>query len=188
MEANAATGGFWETLMRFTPAAIVLATALALTASAGISQQSAASASRGDQRAAAWATKGEAALRAGNYAAARDAYETAMLLSPGDPANFIAMARIARAEKLPGLAIKYYADALRLDPRNQLALQGQGLAMVDKGAIESARETLAKLEALCKGDCPAAQPLIAAVKAGPPKLVAAEDVKLKPTAQPVEQK
>lgn len=174
--------------MRFTPAAFVLATAFALTASAGISQRSTISAGSADHRATAWAAKGATALEAGNYSAARDAYETAMMLSPGDPANFIAMARIARAEKLPGLAIKYFADALRLDPQNQTALQGQGLAMVDKGAIESARDTLAKLQALCKGDCPSAQPLAAAVKAGPPKLVAAEDVKLKPNAQPIEQK
>lgn len=89
---------------------------------------------------------------------------------------------------MPGLAIKFYADALRLDPQSQIALQGQGLAMVDKGAMETARDTLAKLQALCKGDCPSARPLAAAVKAGPPKVIATEDVNLKPTAQAVEQK
>lgn len=188
MEADAPTESFREMLMRFTPAALILASALALTASAGLSQKSAAPTGYVDARAASWSARGAAALEAGNLSAARDAYETAMLLAPGDVGNYLAMAKIARAEKLPGLAIKYYADALRLDPQNQAAMQGQGLAMVEKGAMESARETLAKLEALCKGDCPAAQPLAAAVKAGPPKIIAAEDVKLKPEAQPVEQK
>ncbi len=189
MEGSSPTESFREMLMRFTPAAVILASAFALTASASLGQKSSAPTGYVDARAAGWSAKGAAALEAGNLSAARDAYETAMLLAPGDVGNYLAMARIARAEKLPGLAIKFYVDALRIDPQNQAAMQGQGLAMVEKGAMESARETLAKLEALCKGDCPAAQPLAAAVKAGPPKVIAVEDVKLKPEAEPaVEQK
>jgi cytochrome c-type biogenesis protein CcmH/NrfG len=157
---------------------------LALSASAGLSQKAAAPAPGFvDPRANAWAAKGEAAFTAKNYSAARDAYETAMLLAPGNTDNYLALARIARAEKLPGLAIRFYNEVLRLDPQNQVALQGQGMAMVDKGAMESARETLAKLEALCKTECSAARPLAAAVAAGPPKTIAAEDVNLKPKTQ-----
>jgi tetratricopeptide (TPR) repeat protein len=183
MEVDAPSASLWETMMRFTPAALTLAAVMALTASAGLSQKAQAPQGFSDQRATAWMAKGAAAQRAGDLLAARDAYETAMLLSPGDPSNYIALASIARAQKLPGLAIRFYNEALRLDPQNQAALQGQGLAMVDKGAMESARETLAKLQALCKGECPAAQPLANAVKAGPPKIIAAEDVNLKPKAQ-----
>lgn len=171
--------------MRFTPASIALACALALTASAGISQKT-QNPAYADPRTAGWTAKGAAALEANDLAAARDAYETALMLSPRDIGIHLALARIARAEKLPGRAIKYYADALAIDPNNQLALQGQGLAMVDKGARETARGVLAKLQATCKGNCPLTQPLIAAIGVGAPRIVASEDVTPKPEGQVLE--
>jgi hypothetical protein len=46
--------------------------------------------------------------------------------------------------------------------------------MMDKGATESARETLAKLRAICKASCASAEPLVAAIAAGGPKVASAE--------------
>lgn len=158
--------------MRFTPASILLASALALSASSGIGKQATVQAP--SARASQWIAKGQEALGAGNYNAARDAYETAALLAPQDPGIYLALGKIARAQKMPGKAIRYYSRAQELDPGNQLALQGEGLAMMDKGATESARETLAKLRTVCKSNCSTAEPLVAAIASGGPKMAVAE--------------
>ncbi len=176
--------------MRFTPAAILLASALALSASSSLGQKGDGKAvADGDAAApvvtllkpqfaspqtAQWAARGAAALDAGDLAAARNAYETALLLSPGDPKLYFALGKIARAEDRPGRAIKYFSDVQRLEPQNQAAVQQQGLAMMDKGAIESARQTLTELKTLCKAQCPLAEPLAAAIAAGPPKIQTAD--------------
>jgi tetratricopeptide (TPR) repeat protein len=159
--------------MRFTPASILLASALALSASSGLGQKS-ASAGAPSPRAAEWIARGKAALAAGALDQARDAYETALILAPRQAAIYLDLAKIARAQKLPGKAIRYYGRALELEPSNQLALQGEGLAKMDKGATESARETLARLRALCKANCASADPLAAAIAAGTAKVAVAE--------------
>lgn len=173
--------------MRFTPASILLATALALTASSGVGKK-VPEAAVAPSTAKVWTDYGAVAFQGGNIADARQAYESALLLTPGDPAIYYALGKIARAQKLPGKALKYFNDALRLDPKHQLALQGEGLALMDKGATESARETLAKLKTLCKTSCAVAEPLAAAIAAGPPKLATAEasrpDKPMPPVARP----
>ena len=158
--------------MRFTPAAIVLASALALSASSGMSKPGAPATTASP--ASNWMERGSAALDNGDLNAARNAYETALLLAPGDPAVYFALGKVARAQKMPGRAIKYFDDAARLDPKNQSALLEEGLAMMDKGAIESARQTLAQLKTLCAKNCAIAEPLAAAIAAGPPKIVRAD--------------
>lgn len=159
--------------MRFTPASILLASVFALSASSGIGKKAEGAAH--DPAAQSWIARGAAALGAGDVETARSDYETALLLAPGDPAIYFELGKIARAQKLPGKAIKYFDDVLRLDADNQLALQAEGLAMMDKGATESARETLTKLKALCKSRCAVAEPLAAAIAAGPPKFASADE-------------
>lgn len=159
--------------MRFTPASILLASAFALSASSGIGKQVTAPAAP-SARAAQWILKGQEAMAADNVSAARDAYETALLLAPQDPGIYLALGKIARIQKVPGKAIRYFTRAQELDPNNQTAIQGAGLAMMDKGATESARETLAKLRTVCKTNCASAEPLVAAIAAGAPKVVVAE--------------
>jgi tetratricopeptide (TPR) repeat protein len=163
--------------MRFTPAAILLASALALSASSGtgkIGPQGPAPANPISPAVTAWVEQGSAAFDASDLPAARNAYESALLLSPGDASIYFALGKVARAEKMPGRAIKYFDDAIRLDPKNQTALLEEGLAMMDKGAIESARQTLAQLKTLCAKNCAIAEPLNAAIAAGPSKVVTAE--------------
>lgn len=160
--------------MRFTPASIILASALALSASSGLTRKAARSQiADADVRAAQWKERGAAALGTSNYAAARDAYETALLLSPDDSQIYFALGRIARAEHMPGKAIRYFGRVLDMEPNNQLAMQAEGLAMMDKGATESARETLAQLRTLCKTECAVADPLVAAIAAGAPRVASA---------------
>lgn len=176
--------------MRFTPASILLASALALTASTTLGQKAsrtAVVAVPADARAATWVEKGQQALAAQDVARAREAYETALLLAPADKAIYLALGKIARLQKMPGKAIRYYSRVLDDEPDNQAALQGEGLAMMEKGATESARETLARLQKTCKASCPAAEPLIAAIAAGAPKVVSAEAAAKPAPAEPVEQ-
>jgi len=172
--------------MRFTPASILLASALALTASSTLGQQAKAPAP--NPRAMVWIDKGQEALATEDVAKARDAYETALLLSPNDQSIYLALAKIARIQKMPGKAIRYYSRILDLDPNNQSALQGEGLAMMEKGATESARETLAKLRTVCKTNCASAEPLVAAIAAGAPKVVSADAGKSIPKTPAEQQK
>lgn len=159
--------------MRFTPAAILLASALALSASSSLGKKG----EEGPRRSSAatpWVESGSASLDTGDLMAARAAYETALLLAPGDPDIYFALGKIARAQGMPGRAIKYFDDVRRLDPKNQLAVQEEGLAMMDKGAIESARQALADLKTMCGKNCAVAEPLVAAIAAGPPKFITAD--------------
>jgi len=161
--------------MRVMPVALLLASALALPASSSIGKTAAtAAATPAPATATAWMERGSAALDMGDLPNARSAYETALLLAPGDPAIYFALGKVARAEKMPGRAIKYFDDTLRLDPKNQTAVLEEGLAMMDKGATESARQTLAQLKTMCAKTCAIAEPLTAAIAAGPPKIVTAD--------------
>ena len=156
---------FPESLMRFLPAAAVLALALAAVSSSGQSQKP------DDQinpRSLALLRQGEAARAVGNLAAANDALETALAVDPRNRAAFVALGRVAQAQALPGKAIRYYQDALDLDPTDIPALSAEGDALVQRGAVDRAKANLAKIRTLCKAECPAAVTLAAVIAKGPP--------------------
>jgi Tfp pilus assembly protein PilF len=157
-----------ELFMRFSPLAVVLSLSLAVVSSAGQSQKA------DDQinpRSMALLQQGEAARKAGNYTAANDLLETALAIDPRNRAAFIALGHVAQGQQLPGKAIRLYREALALEPNDQAALGGQGEAMVQKGAVERAKQNLAKLRTVCKAECPAASELAAAIATGPPPAV-----------------
>ena len=56
-------------------------------------------------------------------------------------------------------------------PINLAAIAGEGQALVEKGALEKAKGSLAKLESLCGASCPETQTLSATIAAGPPARV-----------------
>lgn len=119
--------------------------------------------------------QGRAAQAAGNLDGATDALESALAVDPRNREAFVALAEIARARDLPGKAIRYYHDALNLEPNDVSALRGQGEAMVQKGAVEKAKENLAKIRTLCgSGACNDGTLLAAAIAKGPPVTVAAQ--------------
>jgi Tfp pilus assembly protein PilF len=154
--------------MRFSPIAVALSLSLAIVSSAGQGQKA------DDQinpRSLALLQQGEAARRAGNLASANDFLETALVVDPRNRAAYIALGHVAQAQQLPGKAIRLYREALALEPNDQAAISGQGEAMVQKGAVERAKQNLAKLRTICKGECPAAGELAAAIAKGPPPVV-----------------
>jgi Tfp pilus assembly protein PilF len=151
-------------MMRFSPLVLMLGLATSTIAIPAASQ-------RPDNqlapRSVEYARRGEAALAAGNYIAADDALETALIIDPRNRSAFTTMARVAIKQKLFGQAIRLTNKALALEPTDRDALAVQGEAMVEAGAVPRARDTLAKLQKLCAGPCPQAAALSAAIARGP---------------------
>src|SRR3546814_7463644 len=81
-------------------------------------------------------------------------FRSALAADPRNRSAIIALAHVARAQGLPGKAIGLYREALILEPKDIVALTGQGAALADKGAFELAREKLAEAERVCGAKCP----------------------------------
>jgi Tfp pilus assembly protein PilF len=172
-----------EQLMRYTPVAAALALAIAVTSSVG----QGAPPQPLDPRAAALIQQGRSALAAGQADVAVDDFEAALAVQPGHVAIYLNLAEATRKQGLQGKALHYYRQALSLEPDNQYAIAGEGMALVEKGAVEKARRNLTRLQQLCgKADCAPAQELAAAIDKGPPAQVAVSvaDVQAAPTASP----
>jgi Tfp pilus assembly protein PilF len=122
-----------------------------------------------DPKSMALVQQGRAAQAAGNLDGATDALESALAVDPRNREAFVALAEIARTRDLPGKAIRFYHEALALEPNDVATLRGQGEAMVQKGAVEKAKENLAKIRTLCgAGACNDGTLLAAAIAKGPP--------------------
>jgi Tfp pilus assembly protein PilF len=122
---------------------------------------------------------------------ANDTLESALAIDPRNRPAYNALARIARVQNLPGKAIRFYREALRLDPNDLVALAGQGEALVQKGAMTKAKENLARIERICPTSCPERAQLAAAIAKGappPPTPVAAEAITPKPVVGEAPQK
>jgi Tfp pilus assembly protein PilF len=158
-----------EYLMRITPAAAALALMLATVSSSSFSAKPD---NQIDPRSTALLAQADTARKAGNLSGAQDLLETALAVDPRNRAAFVLAGRVAAAQNLPGKAIRFYREALALDPNDVSALAGQGEAMVQKGAVERAKVNLARITQLCKTACPAGTQLSAAIDKGPPVAVA----------------
>jgi Tfp pilus assembly protein PilF len=111
------------------------------------------------------ADAGRAALAKGDANAAIDSFEAALASDPKNVAAFTGIAQSYEKLGLPGKAVKYYREALALNPSDLTALEGQGRAYVTRGATARAQINLARIKALCKADCSAADRLQAAISA-----------------------
>lgn len=156
--------------MRFAPAAAALSLIVAVQASVGFATDRAP-----DPRAVALATQGRAELSAGHTQEAIDAFEAALVVDPSFNAVLLNLAEAARADGLQGKAIHYYREALKRDPNSLAAIAGEGEALVEKGAVERARENLSVLKSRCGETCGETQQLAAAISAGP-QIMTAEAV------------
>lgn len=159
--------------MRLTPITLSIALALATMASAGQGQQPNRPV---NPRSQALVQAADAYIISAQYDAAADALESALVLDPANRAAYIGLARVAQGQKLPGKAIRLYAEALKLAPNDVNALAGQGEALVQRGAVERAKANLEKVKAACNTPCPQASNLAAAIAKGPPPEVLAARV------------
>lgn len=171
--------------MRFSPA--VLSAALILVMLSSTSYSETPRAITINPQSLAFVEQGKAAQKAGRVEDAIGLYETALAVDPQNVAAYRLLADAAMAEGLPGKAIGYYIEILDADPNDAEALAGQGRAMVQKGAMERARENLAKLRSVCKTGCPEIAGLESAIAAGPPvPKLAVEAIKPKPVGEQIE--
>jgi Flp pilus assembly protein TadD len=90
-----------------------------------------------------------------------------LVVEPGNPQVLVALAQATRREGMQGKSLRYYREALEIDPRNVSAIAGEGAALAEKGAVEKAKLNLAKLEGLCGSGCSATHDLQAAIARGP---------------------
>jgi predicted Zn-dependent protease len=109
----------------------------------------------------------EAQFSAGKLTEAADLLETAVAVDPRNRAAFVDLARVAKQEKLFGKAIRLTNEALQLEPNDLEAIEVQGEAMVELGAIPRAKENLAKLQKLCSNNCRQVAQLSEAITRGP---------------------
>lgn len=160
--------------MRLSPLAIALSLTLATVSSSVYGQRVDDDI---DPQSVALVEAGRAALADGDNQLAADLVESALAVDPRNRDGFIALAEIAEARELPGKAIRFYREALTIDPNDLAALEAQGRVLVGRGAVERARRNLVRIEALCEGECPEAVSLAAAIETGPPAAqMAARDV------------
>ena len=116
-------------------------------------------------------------MESGDTQGAVDSFEAALAVDPAYSAVYLELAEAARREGLQGKAIHYYREALQHEPNNLAAITGEGEAMVEKGAVEKAKQNLAKLESICGEGCVETQELASAIAAGPKqKVLTAEAV------------
>lgn len=126
-----------------------------------------------------FADAGRTALAKGDANAAIDNFEAALASDPKNVSAFTGIAQSYEKLGLPGKAVKYYREALALNPSDLMALEGQGRAYVTRGATARAQVNLARIKALCKVDCSAADRLQAAISA--PVVAAADPPKATPS-------
>lgn len=98
----------------------------------------------------------ETHLAKGELARATDYFESALAADPRNGRAFVGLARVAEAQGLPGKAVRFYRQALQIDPNNLDALELQGNALLVRGARPRAEANLERLKILCGGPCPQA--------------------------------
>jgi len=159
-----------ETLMRISSVAIAAALTL-MTVSTSLQGQKPDDWI--DARSLSLLATAKSQQAAGNLEAASETLETSLAVDPRNRAAFVALGDVSEARGLSGKAIRFYREALTLNPNDLAALKGQGEAFVSKGALERARQNLVKLRKLCVKGCAEATALAAAIAKGAPTLAAA---------------
>lgn len=166
--------------MRFSPAAITLSICLAVMSSAGQGKRADYEI---DPRSAAMVERGDAAAKAGEEQSAAGFYETALAVDPRNRNAYVALARLMSRLDLKGKSIRYYNEALEIDPNDLTTLAEQSDVMVTKGAVTAAKKNLARMRILCRSDCGRLDKLAAAIDSAQeqPSLQASA-VEISPTA------
>ncbi len=107
------------------------------------------------------------ALGKGQAAAAVGEFETALAIDPKNRKAYIGIAKAMQAQGLHGSAVKYYREALQLDPNDLSALGEQGVALAQRGAKTRAQANLDRIRQLCKTDCAEARKVAGAIATAP---------------------
>jgi tetratricopeptide (TPR) repeat protein len=176
----------WTTIMRFSPAAIALALLLATASSMSVSKKPDYQV---DPQSLALSAEGDAAMKTGDHEGAISWYETALAVDPLNRGAYVGLAEVAKAKGLKGKAIRFYREALEIEPNDLKIIAAQSDVMISKGAIDAAQKNLARLRTLCRADCTTADRIALAIdKAKEKPAVQASAVEIKPVVGEVEDK
>jgi Tfp pilus assembly protein PilF len=171
-----------ELFMRFSPTAIALSLALATVSSVGNGKKAD---HQIDPRSLALVEEAKAQVSGAKYDAANDALESALAVDPRNRNAYVVLAQVAQKQELPGKAIRYYREALTIEPNDVVALSGQGEAMIQRGALARARDNLARITQICPTACAEQKSLAAAIeKSIATPVVSAEAIKPNPVVTP----
>lgn len=176
----------WTLIMRFSPAAIALSLLFATASSMGVGKKPDYQI---DPQSLALTVQGDAALKTGDTDSATGWYETALAVDPLNRTAYVGLAEVAKKLGLKGKAIRFYREALEIEPNDQSIIAAQGDVMAAKGAIEAAQKNLARLRILCRTDCSGADLLALSIdKAKEKPVVQASAVEIKPIVGEIEAK
>jgi len=128
----------------------------------------------------AMVTRAQAALDQGKTQAAIDQFETALALDPANVAAYIGLGRAHHKADLSGKAVRFYREALNIDPNDLTALEEQGEVLAERGATQRAQINLARIRTICKTDCLHATRLATAID----KAVTAQKASTAPADKP----
>lgn len=121
---------------------------------AGLSAGSAhAAPAKGAAASQTMVARAQAALDQGKTQAAIDQFEAALALDPGNVMAYIGLGRAHAKADLSGKAVRYYREALNIDPNDLIALEEQGAVLAERGATQRAQINLARIRTICKSEC-----------------------------------
>lgn len=110
--------------------------------------------------------RSRAAEAKGHFDDAIGLMQAAVVAAPARAETYVALASLYARRKEPQFALKYYEEALYIDPTLAAALLGAGQADLALGDLGAAKRKLTRLEQSCGHDCPETVRLRAAIGAG----------------------
>lgn len=82
-------------------------------------------------------------------------FERALVADPANLQALIGLGKTHEAQGRIGRGLKYYRQALAIDPNEHIALEAQAVAFLKRDLVERAEANHAKLERLCTDGCKA---------------------------------
>lgn len=98
--------------------------------------------------------RSRAAEQKGQISEALLLIQSAIVAHPADPANYIALGDLYTRTGHANAALKYYDDALFINPVDKSALKGMALSELALGNDADAQKNLDLLEQTCGARCP----------------------------------
>jgi len=99
-----------------------------------------------------------------HFADAQLFYERALVANPASITALIGLGRAHEGQGRVGKGLKYYRQALEIEPNDQGALEVQALAFLKRDMIDRADNNREKLARLCSNGCPALASVETALK------------------------
>lgn len=96
---------------------------------------------------------GEQQLSDENYADAQRSFERALVANPASVVALLNLGRVHEAQGRVGRSLKYYRQALQIDPRNQKGLEAQAMAFLKRSLVDRAERNADRLAEICGDTC-----------------------------------